>query len=53
VEPVGAYDVGELNRALFEEAKLFDWRAFILPMDDFAIHGEVFQLRLRVRERRP
>jgi hypothetical protein len=38
-----AYDVSEVNRALFEERKLFEWWAFILPMDDFAIHREAMR----------
>jgi uncharacterized protein YcaQ len=35
---LGAYDVGELERLLWEERKLFEYRAFIVPSDDFPLH---------------
>jgi uncharacterized protein YcaQ len=41
---LGAYDVGELDRLLWEERKLLEWRAFIYPMDDLPL------LRARMRE---
>ena len=37
---LGAYDVDELRRLLFETQELFEYRAFIVPMSDFAIHRE-------------
>src|SRR5919197_6200883 len=40
---LGPYDVQDLNRALFEERSLFEWWAFILPMDDFAIYRETMR----------
>jgi uncharacterized protein len=40
---LGPYDVQDLNRALFEERSLFEWWAFILPQDDFAIYREAMR----------
>ncbi len=34
---LGAYDVGELDRLLWEERALFQWRAFIYPADDWPL----------------
>ena len=34
---IGGYDVGELDR-LLAERELFEYRAFILPSADFALH---------------
>jgi len=31
---LGPFDVGELDRLLWEERKLFEWAAFIWPMED-------------------
>jgi uncharacterized protein YcaQ len=42
---LGPYDVDELDRLLWEERKLFEWRAFIYPAEDLAL--------LRARMRRP
>jgi uncharacterized protein YcaQ len=40
---LGAYDAAELDRLLWEERKLLEWRAFIYPMDDLPL------LRARMR----
>ena len=37
---LGAYDVGELERHVYHDRTLFEFYAWILPMDDFAIHAE-------------
>jgi uncharacterized protein YcaQ len=34
---LGQYDVGELDRLLWEERKLFEWGAFIRPIEDFPL----------------
>jgi uncharacterized protein YcaQ len=34
---LGAYDVGELDRLLWEERALFQWRAFIYPAEDWPL----------------
>ena len=34
---LGPYDVGELDRLLWEERKLVEWRAFIYPIDDLPL----------------
>ena len=34
---LGPYDVGELDRLLWEERKLFEWGAFIRPIEDFPL----------------
>jgi uncharacterized protein YcaQ len=34
---LGAYDPGELDRLLWEERKLFEWGAFIRPIEDFPL----------------
>ena len=34
---LGAYDRAELDRLLWEERKLFEWGAFIWPMEDFPL----------------
>jgi uncharacterized protein YcaQ len=40
---LGAYDRGELDRLLWEERKLVEWRAFIYPVEDLPL------LRARMR----
>jgi uncharacterized protein YcaQ len=42
---LGAYDVGELDRLLWEEKKLFEWDAFIRPIEDLPL--------IQARMRRP
>src|SRR5437763_9700172 len=42
---LGPYDVGELDRLLWEERKLVEWRAFIYPIETLPI------LRARMRSR--
>jgi uncharacterized protein len=37
---LGRYDVGELERLLWRDRRLFEHRAFIVPTSDFAIHRE-------------
>jgi uncharacterized protein YcaQ len=43
---VGAHDPGELDRLLWEERTLFEWGAFIWPIEDFPL------IRARMRRRR-
>ena len=43
---LGAYDAAELDRLLWEERKLFEWGAFIWPIEDFPL------IRARMRRRR-
>ena len=43
---LGPYDVGELDRLLWQERKLFEWRAFIWPIEDLPL------LRARMKRRR-
>jgi uncharacterized protein YcaQ len=43
---LGPYDTGELDRLLWEERKLFEWGAFIWPIEDFPL------IRARMRRRR-
>jgi uncharacterized protein YcaQ len=43
---LGPYDVAELDRLLWEERKLFEWGAFIWPIEDFPL------IRARMRRRR-
>ena len=43
---LGAYDVAELDRLLWEERKLFEWGAFIWPIEDFPL------IRARMRRKR-
>jgi uncharacterized protein YcaQ len=43
---LGPYDPGELDRLLWEERRLFEWGAFIWPIEDFAL------IRARMRRRR-
>jgi uncharacterized protein len=42
---LGPYDRGELDRLLWEERKLFEWRAFIWPAEDLPL------LRARMRRK--
>jgi uncharacterized protein YcaQ len=42
---LGAYDAAELDRLLWEERKLVEWRAFIYPIEDLPL------LRSRMRHR--
>jgi uncharacterized protein YcaQ len=41
---LGPYDVEELDRLLWQEKKLFEWRAFIYPIEDLPL------IRARMRE---
>jgi uncharacterized protein len=43
---LGPYDLAELDRLLWEERKLFEWGAFIRPIEDFPL------IRARMRRRR-
>ena len=43
---LGPYDVAELDRLLWEERKLFEWGAFIWPIEDYPL------IRARMRRRR-
>jgi uncharacterized protein YcaQ len=43
---IGAFDVAELDRLIWEERKLFEWAAFIWPIEDLAL------VRARMRRRR-
>jgi uncharacterized protein YcaQ len=43
---LGSYDVAELDRLLWEERTLFEWAAFIWPIEDFPL------VRARMRRRR-
>jgi uncharacterized protein YcaQ len=42
---IGQYDRSELDRLLWEEKKLFEWNAFIWPIEDLPL------IRARMRER--
>ncbi len=43
---LGSFDVAELDRLLWQERKLFEWNAFIWPVEDVAL------VRARMRRRR-
>jgi uncharacterized protein YcaQ len=43
---LGAYDAAELDRLLWEDRKLFEWGAFVWPIEDFPL------LLARMRRRR-
>jgi len=43
---LGPYDVAELDRLLWEEKKLFEWNAYIRPIEDLPL------IRARMRRRR-
>jgi len=43
---LGAFDVAELDRLVWEERKLFEWNAFIWPIEDLPL------VRARMRRRR-
>ena len=43
---LGPYDVAELDRLLWQERKLFEWGAFIWPIEDYPL------IRARMRRRR-
>ena len=43
---IGAFDVAELDRLLWEERALFEWNAFIWPVEDLAL------VRARMRRHR-
>ena len=43
---IGAFDVTELDRLIWEERKLFEWDAFIWPVEDLPL------VRARMRRRR-
>jgi hypothetical protein len=40
---LGVYDVAELDRLLWEERRLFEFRAFIVPTSDYGIHRETMR----------
>ncbi len=40
---LGAYDVDELRRLLWDERRLFEFWAFIVPTSDYAIHRETMR----------
>ena len=42
---LGAYDVAELDRLLWDEKRLFEWNAYIRPMEDLPL------IRARMRRR--
>jgi uncharacterized protein len=44
---LGSFDVGELDRLLWQERKLLEWNAFLWPAEDLPL------LRARMRRRRP
>ena len=44
---LGPYDVGELDRLLWEETKLFEWNAYIWPIEDLPL----VKARMRRRAR--
>jgi uncharacterized protein len=43
---LGPYDVGELDRLIWQERKLFEWGAFIYPIEDYPL------IRARMRRKR-
>src|SRR5919199_4504844 len=43
---LGSYDPAELDRLLWDERKLFEWNAFIRPIEDLPL------IRARMRRRR-
>ncbi|HST16625.1 MAG TPA: crosslink repair DNA glycosylase YcaQ family protein [Gaiellaceae bacterium] len=43
---LGRFDVGELDRLIWEERRLFEWNAFIWPVEDLPL------VRARMRHRR-
>jgi hypothetical protein len=43
---IGAFDVAELDRLIWDERKLFEWNAFIWPIEDLPL------VRARMRRRR-
>jgi uncharacterized protein YcaQ len=43
---LGPYDIAELDRLLWQERKLFEWGAFIRPIEDYPL------IRARMRRRR-
>ena len=44
---LGAYDPAELETLLWDEKRLFEYRAFIVPTSDYAIHREAMRTFLR------
>jgi uncharacterized protein YcaQ len=40
---LGSYDRGEIERELFQRGSLFEYWAYIVPMDDFALHRETMR----------
>jgi uncharacterized protein YcaQ len=40
---LGAYDVAELDRLLWQERALFEWQAFIQPMDDLPLYRSLMR----------
>ena len=41
---LGDYDVAELDRALWEKRTLFQWRAFIVPTDEWPVYSAAMRL---------
>jgi uncharacterized protein YcaQ len=46
---LGLYDVAELDRLLWEERKLFEWNAYIWPIEDLALVKARMRRRARSR----
>ena len=40
---IGAYDVGDLDQALYGDRKLFEYGSWILPMSEFELHRNAMQ----------
>jgi uncharacterized protein YcaQ len=40
---LGAYDTGELRRLLFDERRLFEYWAYIVPASDYGLHRETMR----------
>src|SRR5579872_7180087 len=49
---LGAYDVRELERALFVDRNLFEYWAFVVPATDYAVHRETMRRYPRVETTR-
>ena len=40
---IGAYTIGDLDRALYRDRKLFEYGSWILPMSEFELHRNAMQ----------
>ena len=49
---LGAFDTGELERLLWQERKLVEWRAFVYPAEDLPILKAFMRRRDRALDRR-